>query len=118
MQKISNYNCREVVRQMLEFNGSNLYARLHMPRPNNPVEPVHSYRYVVYSYGDHWPLFVAEWLAGSEPVWYENEDRYSVTTSKHKSQAHPHRDTIKLNQSDMRRLAMFGIAGVVAGVRL
>lgn len=42
-------------------------------------------RYVVYSYGTHWPLAVYEYFR-DEPnkgVWYLNEDRYSRTTSRH-----------------------------------
>jgi hypothetical protein len=44
--------------------------------------------YVVYSYGEHWPLFVWDGFD-----WYENEDKYSATTSKHRSQTHPHTPT-------------------------
>jgi hypothetical protein len=44
--------------------------------------------YVVYSYGPHWPLFV--YYNG---IWYENEDKRSVTTSHHRSYAHPLTDT-------------------------
>lgn len=43
--------------------------------------------YVVYSYGEHWPLFV--WDAAASR-WMENENRYSVTTSKHRTSTHPH----------------------------
>lgn len=42
--------------------------------------------YVVYSYGPHWPLFIYD---AKHDVWFENEDRYSATTSKHRSQTHP-----------------------------
>jgi hypothetical protein len=41
-------------------------------------------KYVVYSYGHHYPMFVY-----TNDKWYENSDRYSVTTSKHHSQARP-----------------------------
>ena len=40
--------------------------------------------YVVYSYGEHWPLYIYD---GAQ--WLENSDRTSVTTSKHRSQARP-----------------------------
>jgi hypothetical protein len=53
--------------------------------------------YVVYSYGPHWPLFV--WHNG---IWYENEDRRSVTTSHHRSYAHPHTDTAPRSTSWLR----------------
>ena len=42
--------------------------------------------YVVYSYGHHFPLWVYD---REKSQWYENKDKYSVTTSKHKSQSRP-----------------------------
>lgn len=42
--------------------------------------------YVVYSYRDDWPLFVYD---APNETWYENEDRFSRTTSKHRSQCFP-----------------------------
>jgi hypothetical protein len=58
--------------------------------------------YVVYSYGSHWPLFAWD---GFE--WYENEDRCSMTTSKHRSQTHPLRETTKLTCNALKaRTAM------------
>jgi len=55
-------------------------------------------RYVVYSYGEHYPMFV--WRNG---IWYENRDKYSQTTTIHHSAARPkgteikRRTTIQLN---------------------
>ena len=43
--------------------------------------------YVVYSYGSHWPMFIYDEI---QRRWFENEDSRSVTTSKHRSQCHPH----------------------------
>jgi hypothetical protein len=45
---------------------------------------------VVYSYGDHWPLFM--WNDTLQ-LWFENTERYSTTTSKHRTFTHPHRET-------------------------
>jgi hypothetical protein len=45
-------------------------------------------RYVVYSYGKHWPLFV--WDDESQ-CWYGNSDKNSVTTTKHRTYANPSR---------------------------
>jgi hypothetical protein len=42
--------------------------------------------YVIYSYGQHWPLFVWDETLS---VWYENEDKCSRTTSRHRSQTNP-----------------------------
>ncbi len=41
--------------------------------------------YVVYSYGEHWPLFMWDSFK-----WFENEDRLSPTTSQHRSYTHPY----------------------------
>lgn len=57
--------------------------------------------YVVYSYGTHWPLFVYD---NTSSTWYENEDKYSVTTSRHHSQAHPLTETTKLSRNALRNL--------------
>ena len=69
--------------------------------------------YVVYSYSMRWPLFA--WEGGT---WYANCDKYSMTTSKHYSQAHPHSDPapLPLTQKDMLRLIEHGITGVAVGV--
>ena len=80
IQKVANGKCREYVRNRKEFNGNNLYARMHY------VSETGENLYVVYSYGDHYPLFIYHYATDT---WFENEDRYSVTTSKHRSQAHP-----------------------------
>lgn len=42
--------------------------------------------YVVYSYGEHFPLYVYDFVSG---VWFGNGDRYSVTTTRHKTHARP-----------------------------
>jgi hypothetical protein len=62
-------------------------------------------RYVVHSYGDHWPLFI---YVKSIDRWFENTDKYGVTTSKHHGKAHPHTETTGLSCDDMRLLAIGG----------
>jgi hypothetical protein len=58
--------------------------------------------YVVYSYGTHWPLFAWD---GFE--WYENEEKCSPTTTKHRSQTHPLTHTTKLTCNALKsRIAM------------
>lgn len=57
--------------------------------------------YVVYSYGEHFPLFI--FVEGQG--WFENGDSYSRTTSKHNSHAHPSVPTKKLNTDGMVKLA-------------
>ena len=63
--------------------------------------------------GYHFPMYVAEWLEGQEPTWYENADRYSVSTSKQQNQLRPSSPTIKMGNEQMRTLSKHGIVGVV-----
>lgn len=85
--KTSNSKCREFVRTCTPFKGNNLYG----VEENN--------KFVVYSYGRHFPLF-----AYVDGQWYENSDRYSVTTSKHRSQSHPLCDTTKVSTTELKNL--------------
>ena len=77
MQRLANKNCRRYVENREEFNGSNLFSRWH------------GNVYVVYSYGEHYPMFL--WIdpERADGGWYENSDKYSRSTSKHHSQARP-----------------------------
>lgn len=69
-------------------------------------EPV---RYVVYSYGTHFPMYV--WENG---VWYGNGDKYSVTTSRHQSQCRPVSSNITwLEQHNMLCVARLGFTALV-----
>jgi hypothetical protein len=74
--KTANWNARGLVQECRPFKGNNTFGE----RVGNA--------YVVYSYGTHWPLFV-----NVDGKWYENAGRYSVTTSKHRSQLHPLTET-------------------------
>ena len=88
MANISNSKCRSYVQALLPFKGSNLYGDLL----GNGI-------YAVFSYGTHWPLFAK---VGDQ--WYENADRYSVSTSKQHGQAHPHADTIKVPCAELKSI--------------
>jgi hypothetical protein len=99
--KIANRDARKYVQAQRSFRGSNLWGEHH----HQPEEEYR--RYVVYSYGTHWPLFI--YTCGQ---WFENEDRYSVTTSKHRTQAHPGYSTKKLTAQWMVRLAEEGYSAL------
>jgi hypothetical protein len=79
MPKISNKEIRAKVELMKEFDNKNssCYGR-RLEKAG---------LYVVYSYGEHWPLFVYDWRVNQ---WYENTDKYSNTTSRHASHSRPH----------------------------
>jgi hypothetical protein len=75
--RVSGWKARAYVQNGINFTNHNgqLYGRWESPS-----------LYVVYSYGAHWPLFVYDTTLAT---WYENEDRASRTTSKHRTQTHP-----------------------------
>ena len=95
--RVANKSARLHVQNLKPFQGSNTFAKWK----RYPLE-----RYVVYSYGDHWPLFIYE-----DGKWYENADKYSVSTSKQHGQLHPLCETEKHSAEDMRGIAYYGIAG-------
>ena len=99
--KTTNRDCRRYVRNCVAFDNSNgqLYAR----RTAYGL-------YVVYSYGPHWPLFI---YCPETEQWFENEDKYSMTTSHHRSYAHPHEPTILRSATWMREAAERGFAFIV-----
>ena len=90
MSRIANYQVSGFVIDREEFktNNGTLYG-VHIDN-----------KYVVFSYGQHFPLFI--YVDGR---WFENSDKYSVTTSKHHSYAHPRAETTELNTAGMRLLA-------------
>jgi hypothetical protein len=62
--------------------------------------------YAVFSYGQHWPLFVYE---PTTSRWFANEDKYGTTTSKHYGKAHPfHVTPIHLSCTAMKKLVAAG----------
>lgn len=108
---IANKACRKYVEARKPFRGSNLYAERHTASHGN------SDLYVVYSYGAHWPLYVAEVTndACGQITWYENADRFSQSTTRHQAQARPNYVHFTLMTAGaMRRLACDGIAGLAA----
>jgi hypothetical protein len=85
---VANSKCRSLVQNCVPFKGSNLFADTQ----GNGI-------YVVFSYGFHFPLFAK---VGEQ--WYENGERYSVTTSKQRGQSHPHTDTIKVSCAELKKI--------------
>ncbi len=114
--KVANRNARQYVQRLHPFEGRNLYGTFFCTNPSSAA--LGDSGYVVYSYGQHWPLFI-----NVCDQWFENRDRHSVTTSKHRSQTHPHRPTILLSTEWMKKLAQGGYqalvkARVIEGVAL
>lgn len=105
MSKICNADAADYARRKAQFCNT-----------NDTLFGTWSYTnvYTVFSYGMHYPMYI--WCADQ---WYENEDGYSRTTSKHKTQARPTNNTIrkptewmvKLSERGLVRLTQERLAG-------
>ncbi len=85
--KIANSKARALVQSQTPFTGSNTNAGMI------------NGMYVVFSYGNHWPLFVYHnW------VWFENTDSFSRSTSKHRSQLHPLTNTVPMHCEELKTI--------------
>lgn len=73
--RIANRDAHHYTAEKQEFRGSNLYGVWYRTDV-----------YVVYSYGEHWPLYV--WLDRPQ-MWLGNDSGYSRSTGRHASQALP-----------------------------
>lgn len=72
MPRIANIEARPFVEKRKPFRGSNCFAELSGDR------------YVVYSWGKHWPLHIY-----ANGVWFSNKDRYTQSTNRHHSLTSP-----------------------------
>ena len=98
VDRIANKNAQEYVDRAEQFKGSNLFGEYEDSDEGSNTP------YVVYSYGYHFPMFI---FLGN--TWYENSDKYSVTTSKQQTQAHPQRKTIKMTTKEMKELLKYNL---------
>ena len=104
---VANRDARRCVQERIQFKGSNTWGFFALDAETGEV----SLNYVVYSFRYTWPLFVFDDLA---QVWYENVDKASRTTSKHRTQLHPLCDTIPLGVEDMKIVAREGGVGLIS----
>ena len=86
--KVSNKESSQYARNKEPFNGSNLSGKI---MPNKA--------YVVLSYG-YYPLYVYKYNK-----WYENKEKYSVSTTKQQGQSRPTGSTIKKTTKQLKKLA-------------
>ena len=101
LPRVANTKCKPYVTERNPFRGSNLYGIYSLIDADHEV-------YTVYSFGDHYPMFIY-----TEGMWFENEDSYSRTTSKQKSQARPMGiRPILLSTRWMQRLANNGYQSI------
>ena len=93
MLKLRNSDVRRAVQERVEFKNTNgtLFSKWVTP-----------FLYVVYSYGEHFPMFLYDGTPGRRG-WAINTDKYSVTTSRHFSQAHPQCETVGSDTATLRK---------------
>lgn len=98
-----NRDCRSRVQNLKPFNTA---SKPHAKNGTIFARWTTDDTYVVYSYGEHWPLHVCIVNPETqERVWFSNEDKHSRTTSKHYGQAHPLVDTQSLSLHWMDRVS-------------
>lgn len=100
MSRISNREVRAKVEGLEEFmtNNKTLYAYWRGTDANR--------RYCVFSYRDRWPIII---YVPQLFTWFENETKYSYTTSRHMTHARPSGvTTTKLRYDRMAMIANIG----------
>ena len=105
LKMIANGKARECVDNLTPFRGSNLWAEW------SGLDADGLGRFVVYSYRYTFPLFVYDQIANQ---WYENHTQFSSTTTRHRAQARPNKETIKLSLQDMEIVARHGGVGLIS----
>jgi|SRR6187399_931186 len=86
------------------FKGSNIYSEW-LSEADGSNE-----RYVVYSYGSHFPMYVYDSTTGR---WYGNSERYSPSTSRHQSSCRPYEVDEWHPTPRMKAIANYGMLPVV-----
>lgn len=100
---LTTRNARALVQVRKNFKAANIFGQNWGPL------------YVVYSYGTHWPLYIYDSLSDK---WFENEDRYSTTTSKHRTLTRPNAKTLLRSCSWMKACIEAGGADLLEEQRL
>jgi hypothetical protein len=104
-KRINGRLARPYVQRKEAFQNSNgqLYAEWLL-------EPAGGFsRYVVYSYGRHWPLFV---YVPQVDTWFENKEKFGPTPSQHRTFTHPHCDTVALSLEQIKVLDRLGYSAL------
>lgn len=112
MKRINNGQVRGYVQNREEFktHTGSLYGHVRFWSPGQITK-----RYVVCSYGRHYPLFIYEWMPDCpvEGVWYENTSWFSTTTRRHHTLAHPHTACTPMGIHEMQLIADVGLVGMM-----
>jgi len=98
---VSGQKCRSFVQELKLFHNSGFNTR--HPKGSTLWSELRDDTYVVYSYGNHWPLFI-NWKG----IWFSNNsDTPSRTTTRHRTHANPWVETVPLTSMEMCRIAAY-----------
>lgn len=86
--RINGRLAHQYVSQCKPFKNSNGQLYGHWEAGGVAYSDGGGMRYVVYSYGKHWPLFIWD---DETRCWYGNSAKHSMTTTKHRTYANPSR---------------------------
>jgi hypothetical protein len=75
-------------------------------QPSPPEKRV----YVIYSYGEHFPMYVYDDESGR---WLGNKDKYSRTTSTHQSKYRPSEVAEWFDTTALKNIVRYGLVGYI-----
>ncbi len=102
-KRVANKDISEYIDKLEVVEGSNIFTENSGKLPDDPSTDDNLY--IVYSYGWHFPMYI---YCRQSDLWYGNSDKYSVTTTKHQSQARPQTVNHWLTTTAMKNLVMHG----------
>ena len=110
----NNNEALNLVRKCIDFEGNNIFTIIEHPTTN-----VLTTRYVVYSWGYHWPLVICEYDRDGNKAWYYNCDKYSQSTTRHLSKCLPPEVTaVPLGTDAMKIVRDSGSVGLALSERV
>jgi len=93
--RVSGQECRSFIQELKLFHNSGFNTR--HPKGSTLWSELRDDLYVVYSYGQHWPLYI-NWRG----IWFSNKsDTPSRTTTRHRTHANPYVPTVPLTSMKM-----------------
>jgi len=96
---------RGLVEDKIGLYGSNMFGGTY---PDDIHKGIPWPRYVVYSYGIHFPMLVCE-IADHGDIWYVNGDKYSKSTSRQMAAVVPHNvDTTFMTTMRLKEIIAVG----------
>lgn len=99
--------CAELVRKKEPFKFTNVFADFRPEYLPTRCPP----RYVVFSYGHHYPMYVYDYEACQ---WFGNADKSTPTTQRHKRKFQPYSVAQWVDTATLNSIAVSGIVNTTA----